>query len=97
MIIERTQKENELTLAISGRIDTTTSPELREEIAKVPDDTARLVLDFKDVAYISSAGLREILICRKRFPEDRMLVTNVSPEVNDIFEVTGFKDILNIA
>ena len=89
MIIERTQTENGITLSISGRIDTTTSPELREEIAKVPDDTARLVLDFKDVAYISSAGLREILICRKRFPEDRMLVTNVSSEVNEIFEVNS--------
>ena len=97
MIIERTQKENELTLAISGRIDTTTSPELREEIAKVPDDTARLVLDFKDVTYISSAGLREILICRKRFPNERMLVTNVSSEVNEIFEVTGFDSLIPLS
>ena len=97
MIIERTQTENGITLSISGRIDTTTSPELREEIAKVPDDTARLVLDFKDVAYISSAGLREILICRKRFPEDRMLVTNVSSEVNEIFEVTGFDSLIPLS
>ncbi|MBR1635338.1 MAG: AMP-binding protein [Lachnospiraceae bacterium] len=97
MIIERTQTENGITLSISGRIDTTTSPELREEIAKVPDDTARLVLDFKDVAYISSAGLREILICRKRFPEDRMLVTNVSSEVNEIFEVTGFDELIPLS
>ena len=97
MIIERTQTENGITLSISGRIDTTTSPELREEIAKVPDDTARLVLDFKDVAYISSAGLREVLICRKRFPEDRMLVTNVSSEVNEIFEVTGFDSLIPLS
>ena len=97
MIIERTQTENGITLSISGRIDTTTSPELREEIAKVPDDTARLVLDFKDVAYISSAGLREILICRKRFPDEKMLVTNVSSEVNGIFEVTGFDSLIPLS
>lgn len=97
MIIEKTQAGNEWMLAISGRIDTTTSPELREEIAKVPDDVARLVLDFKDVAYISSAGLREILICRKRFSGDRMLVTNVSPEVSNIFEVTGFDSLIPLS
>ena len=96
MIIQSTQKDNELTLTISGRIDTTTAPELREAIAKVPEDVKRLVLDFSDVEYISSAGLREIMICRKRFPDDGMLVTNVSSDVNEIFEVTGFVDILNI-
>ena len=97
MIIQSTQKDNELTITISGRIDTTTSPELREEIAKVPDDVKRLVLDFKDVEYISSAGLREVMICRKRFPEDRMLVTNVSSDVNEIFEVTGFDSLIPIS
>ena len=97
MIIQSTQKDNELTITISGRIDTTTSPELREEIAKVPDDVKRLVLDFKDVEYISSAGLREVMICRKRFPEDRMLVTNVSSDVNEIFEVTGFDSLIPVS
>ncbi len=77
-------------LDISGSIDTNTAPILREKIAKIPDDTSKVVLDFRDVEYISSAGLRELLICRQRFDGDRMQILNVSPDIYDIFKTTGF-------
>nr|WP_051527080.1 STAS domain-containing protein [[Eubacterium] cellulosolvens] len=75
MIIEKKQNNGEFCLILSGRIDTTTSPQLREKIAEIPDEAERLILDFKDVEYISSAGLRELLVCRQRFREERMLIS----------------------
>lgn len=97
MLIETTNDSNNgLVLAISGRIDTNTCGELREAIAKIKDDVERIRLDFKDVSYISSSGLRELLICRKRFTDDRMAVENVNPEVYEIFETTGFDTIIPI-
>lgn len=83
-------KNNYVVLKITGRIDTETSPELRKVIADIPLDSPGVILDFDKVDYISSAGLRELLICRKRFADDRMEVINVSRSVLDIFETTGF-------
>ena len=91
MTIERINDEKGFELLkITGRIDTETSPELRKEIADIPLECPGVILDFKGVEYISSAGLRELLICRKRFTDDRMEVINVSPLVLDIFVNTGF-------
>lgn len=91
MTIERINDEKGFELLkITGRIDTETSPELRKAIADIPLDCTGVILDFKGVDYISSAGLRELLICRKRFTDDRMEVINVSPLVLDIFVNTGF-------
>lgn len=81
-------------LIVTGRIDTETSAELRPVIADIPQDAPEVVIDFKGVEYISSAGLRELLICRKRFPDERMNVINVSPQVLKIFETTGFDTII---
>ena len=67
MQVKEEQINEGILLAISGNIDTTTAPVLREKIAQIPDDTAKVTIDFKDVQYISSAGLRELLICRQRF------------------------------
>lgn len=94
MMFEKKETENETVLTVSGRIDTTTAPELREQIAGISDSTDRLTIDFKDILYISSSGLRELLICRKRFAGDRMRIVNVSPEVYEIFETTGFDSII---
>lgn len=91
MIVERIDEAGGISkLNIAGRIDTETSPELRKVIADIQPDTVKVVFDFRGVDYISSAGLRELLICRKKFSGDRMEVINVSPHVLEIFETTGF-------
>ncbi|MBR1450843.1 MAG: anti-sigma factor antagonist [Lachnospiraceae bacterium] len=90
MLLKNEQTDNGTIITISGSIDATTAPNLREEIAKIPDDESKVTLDFKDVEYLSSAGLREILICRQRFDGDRMKIVNVNPDVYDVFKITGF-------
>lgn len=84
-----------VTLCLGGRIDTNNSGQLRQAVADVPL-SARLTLDFRNVPYISSSGLRELLVCRKRFPDEHLKLVNVAPEVMDIFETTGFSDMLPI-
>ena len=90
MLLKNEQTDNGTIITISGSIDATTAPNLREEIAKIPDDESMVTLDFKYVEYLSSAGLREILICRQRFDGDRMKIVNVNPDVYDVFKITGF-------
>ena len=85
---------NEMMIALEGRLDTTTSPLLREQIAQIPPEVEKVKFDFKDLNYISSAGLREILVCRKKFSGDKMKVVNVSQEIYDIFATTGFDQII---
>ena len=67
MRISTKSKDNIFEIALEGRLGTTTASELREQIMKIPEATKQLLFDFKDLAYISSAGLRELLVCRKRF------------------------------
>ena len=97
LINKNIESERRLTLAISGSIDTNSAPQLREAVAAVPADTERLTLDFRDVYVITSAGLRELLVCAQRFPEDRLRLINVSPDIMEVFSITGFDDILNAA
>lgn len=84
------------TLYFSGRLDNTTSEIMRDAIKGIPDEAVRLTLDFRDVLYISSAGLRELLICSHRFDGDRMIIINVSKNVMEIFEITGFDTLFPI-
>jgi fatty-acyl-CoA synthase len=93
-IEKREDLKGNITLHLSGRIDTTTSAQLRTAITGIPGDVGRLVLDFRDVPYITSAGLRELLICRKRFPGEQMLIVNVNTEIMEIFAMTGFDSVL---
>ena len=88
--------EGTVTMFLTGRIDTDTVGGLREAINAVSQDTVKLILDFSDVPYISSAGLRELLVCRKRFQNDRFLIRNVTRETMEIFELTGFDTILPV-
>ena len=67
--------DQNITLALSGDIDTTTFLQLREAVTAVSDDIGRLTLDFRDVRVITSAGLRELLVCAQRFGEERLLRT----------------------
>ena len=97
MNIEQTRNGSELTIALSGRMDTVTAPELEIMLAKALDDVTMLVFDFSELTYISSAGLRVLLSTQKVMNrQGEMKIRNVSPEIMEIFEVTGFVDILNI-
>ena len=91
-------KENEkLTVAVSGRVDTVTAPELEKFIMENLDGVSEFILDLKDMSYTSSAGLRVILKAQKQMNvQGEMKVVNVQSDVMDIFEITGFSDILTI-
>ena len=95
--IKKTQDGTKLELALSGRLDTITAPQLEEEIKADIDGASELVFDFTDLAYVSSAGLRVLLSAQKSMNEKgSMVVRNVSEEIQEIFDVTGFSDILTI-
>lgn len=97
MTITKTQTENTLTIVIEGRIDTVTSPQLESEVVAI-ENASELVFDFKDVEYISSAGLRVILKAQKKANQmgGKMKLVNVNDDVMDVFDITGFLDILTI-
>lgn len=97
MTIEIGRNTNEVIIEITGRLDTTTAPALDKIISENIDKVTNLVLDFKCLEYISSAGLRVLLSTQKKMQKiGLMKVINVSEEVMSIFEMTGFADILNI-
>ena len=88
---------NELKLGLEGRLDTVTAPELEEQIKSGLDSVETLIFDLSKLEYISSAGLRVLLSSQKTMNEKgRMVVKNVSDEIQEIFDVTGFSDILTI-
>ena len=95
--ILKTQKGNKLTVVLEGRLDTTTAPQLETEIKENISGVESLVFDFAKLEYISSAGLRVLLSAQKIMnKQGDMVIRNSSEEVNEIFEVTGFSDILTI-
>ena len=86
-----------LTVALEGRLDTTTAPQLENELAASLDGVTELTLDFEKLEYISSAGLRILLSAQKRMnKQGSMKITHVGEAVAEIFEVTGFADILTV-
>ncbi|MBP1563044.1 MAG: STAS domain-containing protein [Oscillospiraceae bacterium] len=87
-----------LTIEIIGRLDTSTAPVLEEEISKSIGEINKLVLDFAQLEYISSAGLRVLLKSQKTMSKQgRMVVANASETIKEVFELTGFMDILTLA
>ena len=97
MTIETKKNNKELIVALSGRLDTTTAPTLEQTISENIYDIEKLILDFKGLEYITSAGLRVVLNAQKKMQQiGTMKVINVGQEVMDIFEMTGFVDILTI-
>ena len=97
MEIRKEKKDSALSMAIEGRIDTTTAPQLETELKTDLDGVTELRLDFGPVEYISSAGLRVLLSAQKLMNrQGKMVLTHVSESVMEIFEVTGFSDILTI-
>lgn len=97
MNVSKKAEGTKLTIVISGRVDTTTAPELENEIKSSYEGITELVLDFAEVKYISSAGLRVLLSAQKVMAKQgSMKLINVSSDIMEIFEVTGFSDILTI-
>ena len=97
MTIEIKRNADEAIIKIVGRLDTTTAPALDKTINEDVADVKNLVLDLKELEYISSAGLRVLLGAQKKMQKiGSMKVTNVREEVMEVFEMTGFADILVI-
>ena len=97
MTIEKKVNGNALEIALEGRLDTMTAPELEAELNQSLGSADSLTLDFSKLEYISSAGLRVLLSAHKIMSaKGGMKVTKVNEIVQEVFEVTGFADILNI-
>lgn len=97
MNITKAKNGTELYLSLEGRLDTTTAPMLEAELKAELDGVIALVLDFAKLEYISSAGLRVVLSAQKQMnKQGNMVIKNVSEVVLDVFEITGFTDILTI-
>ena len=97
MTIEIKKNQEETIIEIVGRLDTITAPALDKIINEDIGDTKNLVLDVKGMDYISSAGLRVLLATQKKMQKNgSMKVTGVCEKVMDVFEITGFADILAI-
>ena len=97
MNIQKALSGAALTVALEGRLDTTTAPKLEEELRGSVAGVSRLVFDLAKLEYVSSAGLRVLLAMQKLMNrQGAMLLRNVNEAVMEVFEVTGFSDILRI-
>ena len=99
MGLEKRKKRNadEVVIEIAGRLDTNTAPALDKTIGEDIQDSQNLVLDIKGLEYISSAGLRVLLAAQKKMQKNGSLkVKNVCSDIMDVFDMTGFADILTI-
>lgn len=95
-IIKNTEGKT-LNIALEGRLDTTTAPQLEAELKQSIADNTELALDFGKLEYISSAGLRVLLAAQKVMnKQGKMVIRNVNDVISEVFEVTGFADILTI-
>lgn len=97
MTINKEINGTELRIAVEGRLDTMTAPELEAELRESLDTAESLILDFGKLEYISSAGLRVLLTAHKAMAaKGGMKVIHVNEVVREVFEVTGFSDILDV-
>ncbi|MDD3174005.1 MAG: STAS domain-containing protein [Herbinix sp.] len=97
MNINKQVDREKLTLVLEGRLDTTTAPRLEAELKTSLNNITELEMDFTGLEYLSSAGLRVILVAQKIMnKQGKMIIKNVNSMIMEIFEVTGFVDILTI-
>jgi len=98
MTITKTQEGSKLNVALEGRLDTTTAPNLEAEMRDALNGVTELDIDMASLAYISSAGLRVMLALQKQMNKQKgsMTIRNASEELMEIFDVTGFVDVLHI-
>lgn len=95
--IEKTTNGSELTVALTGRLDTTTAPDLEKELKDALAGVTKVTIDMQGLEYISSAGLRVLLSAQKVMnKQGEMKIVRVNEVIMEIFEVTGFSDILTI-
>lgn len=96
MTINKNLEGEKLNVAVEGRLDTSTAPELEKELSDLTG-VKELVLDFSKLEYVSSAGLRVLLASQKAMnAQGKMLIKNVNETIMEVFEITGFADILTI-
>ena len=97
MTIEKKINNEELTITLEGRLDTVTAPSLEEELKASLEGIKNLVMDFQALEYISSAGLRVLLMAQKTMnKQGSMVIRNVNETIAEVFEITGFADMLTI-
>ena len=97
MNINKTQEDSRLTVALEGRLDTVTAPQLEGDLRSAVNGVTELIFDLEKLDYVSSAGLRVLLSAQKVMNrQGKMIIRNAKPEIVEIFDVTGFSDILNI-
>ena len=97
MKIKKTENGNSLTIGLEGRLDTGTAPELENELNNSLDNVEELYFDFDGLDYVSSAGLRVLLAAQKTMNrQGKMVIQNVNDTIMEVFEMTGFVDILTI-
>lgn len=97
MELTKEAKGSALTISLDGRLDTTTAPQLEAEISKGLEGITDLTIDMAKLVYVSSAGLRVLLKAQKTMnKQGKMTVKNASQEIKEIFEVTGFDELLNV-
>ena len=97
MEILKKQNGTMLDVALSGRLDTTTAPQLEAEMKASLEGITELCFDFEKLEYVSSAGLRVLLSCQKTMKKQgKMKLRHVCEEIMEVFEITGFTDILTI-
>lgn len=97
MKINKQINGKELILTLEGRLDTTTAPNLEQELNKEIENVESLIFDFSNLEYLSSAGLRILLTSQKIMnTKGEMIIRNVNDTIMEIFEITGFLDILSI-
>ena len=95
--IEKNKNGTDFAIALEGRLDTTTAPQLEKELKEDVNGVTELTFDFAKLGYISSAGLRVLLSAQKIMnKQGHMVIRNVNDDIMEIFEVTGFSDILDI-
>lgn len=97
MTINKNVEGSRLALELEGRLDTVTTPKLEAELKQSLNDVTELIFDFSNLEYISSAGLRVLLAAQKTMnKQGSMVIKNVNETIMEVFDVTGFSDILSI-
>lgn len=97
MDINKIKNNNEITIELTGRLDTTTAPKLEQVLPELTENIKTVILDLKHLEYLSSAGLRIILLLQKKMnKQGQMIVKNVNETIMEVFEITGFVDVLDV-
>ena len=95
MTVEKLQKQNEMTLRLTGRLDTITAPQLEAELRALDPQVNEIVFDLAELVYLSSSGLRVIAAVQKKLAgHGKMTIRNARGPVMEVFEITGFTEVL---